>query len=157
TVTDIEPPVVNCPANIAVNTAPGVCTSNVTFVVTNSDNCTVTNLVSVPASGSAFPVGVTTVTSTATDASGNTASCTFTVTVTDIEPPVVSTITATETQGGSPVNVKNCANTTVQGTVNISVLASDICGLSGSPAITLVNGTNTQTATFVNESPAGTF
>ena len=34
-----------------------------------------------PPSGSCFPVGVTTVTCTATDASGNTATCSFTVSV----------------------------------------------------------------------------
>jgi hypothetical protein len=37
-----------------------------------------------PASGSTFPVGTTTVTCTATDASGNTATCSFTVSVFDI-------------------------------------------------------------------------
>src|SRR5439155_1484953 len=57
-------------------------TADVTFTVTASDFCgTVTNLLSVPASGSAFPIGVTTVTNTATDNSGNTSQCTFTVTV----------------------------------------------------------------------------
>ena len=59
---------ITCPANITVNAAAGQCASNVTFSVTATDNCgSVTNLVSVPASGSAFPVGVTTVTNTATD------------------------------------------------------------------------------------------
>src|SRR5207253_1403003 len=38
-------------------------------------------LVSVPASGSAFPVGITTVTNTAIDDSSNISQCTFTVTV----------------------------------------------------------------------------
>ena len=49
-----------------------------------------TNLVSSAASGSTFPVGMTTVTNTATDASGNTSSCTFTVTVTDNQNPVIT-------------------------------------------------------------------
>jgi hypothetical protein len=39
----------------------------------------------VPASGSTFPVGVTTVTCTATDAAGNTGSASFTVTVTLVD------------------------------------------------------------------------
>ena len=42
-----------------------------TFTVSATDNCGVTNLVSSPPSGSTFPVGTTTVTNTATDASGN--------------------------------------------------------------------------------------
>jgi len=53
----------------------------VTFTVMANDACgSVTSLVSVPASGAAFPVGVTTVTNTATDNNGNTSTCTFTVT-----------------------------------------------------------------------------
>ena len=43
-----------------------------------------------PASGSVFPLGVTTVTVTATDASGNTSTKTFTVTVNDMTPPALS-------------------------------------------------------------------
>jgi hypothetical protein len=38
-------------------------------------------VVCTPPSGSCFPIGVTTVTCTATDASGNTATCTFTISV----------------------------------------------------------------------------
>src|SRR5207249_1969383 len=90
-VRDIQGPSITCPANITVNAAAGQCTSNVTFNVTASDTCgSVTNLVSVPASGSAFAVGVTTVTSTATDNSGNTATCTFTVTVRDTQLPTIT-------------------------------------------------------------------
>ena len=70
---------------------PGQCSrSNVTFFVSATDNCGVTNLVSSMASGSTFPVGTTTVTNTATDASGNTTSCSFTVTVTDAQNPVIT-------------------------------------------------------------------
>jgi hypothetical protein len=90
TVNDTQPPVITCPGNITVNTAPGACTSNVTFSVTATDNCAVTNLVSVPASGFSFPVGVTTVTNTAQDSSGNSSQCTFTVTVVDNQPPVLT-------------------------------------------------------------------
>src|SRR4030095_3657494 len=48
---------------------------------TTSDNCSVSSVVCSPASGSIFPVGTTTVTCTATDSSGNTATCSFTVNV----------------------------------------------------------------------------
>jgi hypothetical protein len=48
---------------------------------TASDNCGAATTSCVPASGSTFPVGATTVTCTATDAAGNSATCTFTVTV----------------------------------------------------------------------------
>jgi hypothetical protein len=43
-----------------------------------------------PPSGSTFPIGVTTVTCTSTDASGNTATTSFPVTVVDVVAPVVS-------------------------------------------------------------------
>src|SRR4029077_17040860 len=91
TVTDNQNPVITCPANLVLATDAGRCSrSNVTFVVSATDNCSVTNLVSSPPSGSTFPVGVTTVTNTATDASGNSSSCTFTVTVTDTQNPVIT-------------------------------------------------------------------
>src|SRR5207249_3315905 len=81
TVNDTLAPTITCPANLTVNTAPGACTSNVTFTVSASDDCAVTNVTSSPASGFAFPLGTTTVTSTARDSSGNSSSCSFTVTV----------------------------------------------------------------------------
>jgi len=87
---DLEAPTITCPTNRTVNAAPGACTSNVTFTVTASDNCAVTNLTSSPASGFAFPVGVTTVTSAARDSSGNRSTCTFTVTVNDNQPPQIT-------------------------------------------------------------------
>src|SRR5205085_2094402 len=90
-VRDTQAPTINCPSSIVVAADPGQCSrSNVTFLVTATDNCTVTNLTSTPASGSTFPVGVTTVTNIATDGAGNQASCTFTVTVQDTELPVIS-------------------------------------------------------------------
>ncbi|MFN8289052.1 MAG: HYR domain-containing protein [Chitinophagaceae bacterium] len=91
TVNDQTPPVITCPANITAVTPAGSCTVPVSFNVTATDNCigTVT-IVSVPASGTAFPIGITTVTSTATDVCGNSSTCTFTVTVTDGQLPVIT-------------------------------------------------------------------
>ncbi len=54
----------------------------VPFSVTATDNCSVTSLVSVPASGSNFPIGTTTVNSQARDIAlptGNLSTCSFTV------------------------------------------------------------------------------
>ena len=47
------------------------------------------------ASGSSFPVGVTTSTFTATDSSGNVSTCSFTVTVLDTIPPVIECLADT--------------------------------------------------------------
>jgi len=54
-----------------------------------SDNCPGVTVVASPPSGSTFPVGTTTVTATAMDAAGNTASCMFTVTVNDTQAPTI--------------------------------------------------------------------
>ena len=86
---DLELPVITCPADTAVTTDFGLCGTKVNFIVGATDNCAVT-FVSIPPSGSIFPVGTTLVSSIATDASGNTSSCSFNVTVTDNENPHIS-------------------------------------------------------------------
>jgi HYR domain-containing protein/carboxypeptidase family protein len=82
TVNDTQPPVITCPPNLTAVTATvnDPCTV-VNFTTTASDNCPGVVVVCTPPSGSCFPVGVTTVTCTATDASGNTATCSFTISV----------------------------------------------------------------------------
>ncbi|HWJ90796.1 MAG TPA: T9SS type A sorting domain-containing protein [Flavisolibacter sp.] len=75
---------------MTVSNAPGVCGANVNFSVT-AGTCTVT---SSPASGSFFPVGTTTVTSTARAANGTTSTCSFTVTVNDTEAPKITNVSA---------------------------------------------------------------
>ena len=88
TVNDTEDPDITCPANITVAAAAGVCFANVNFVANATDNCPGVGVTYSHAPGSAFPVGITTVTATATDGAGNTDNCTFTVTVVDTQPPV---------------------------------------------------------------------
>ena len=90
TVTDTQPPVASCPADVTVPNDPDLCSAVVTFAATVSDNCPGATIDCVPPSGSTFPVGTTTVTCTATDAAGNSDTCTFTVTVEDTQPPVAS-------------------------------------------------------------------
>jgi len=53
----------------------------VTFNVTGSDNCGTPTITTDAPAGNVFPVGTTTVTATANDGNGNTASCSFNVTV----------------------------------------------------------------------------
>jgi hypothetical protein len=82
TVADNTAPLVACPADIGQIAALGATGATVTYsAATASDNCSGVSVTSSPASGSLFPIGATTVTATATDASGNTATCTFTVTI----------------------------------------------------------------------------
>jgi uncharacterized repeat protein (TIGR01451 family) len=81
TVTDTEKPSLTCPVNQTV-TVTSEAGTPVSYAVQNvTDNCPGVSLVCSPPSGSTFPVGTTTVTCTATDASGNSSACSFTVTV----------------------------------------------------------------------------
>jgi HYR domain. len=88
TVNDTQPPQITCPANINTKTPqPGNSCVVVNYTTpTATDNCPLPpNPVScTPPSGSCFARGMTTVTCTATDASGNIATCSFKVTVFDI-------------------------------------------------------------------------
>jgi len=89
TVRDTQPPVITCPANITRPNDPGQCGAVVSFSATATDNCSGVVVTYDHAPGSFFAVGTTTVHATATDASGNTSNCSFTVTVNDVEPPVI--------------------------------------------------------------------
>jgi hypothetical protein len=82
TVVDNTAPNVTCPANITV-TIPADQNSAVVEFATpvGTDSCGEVTVTTSPVSGSAFPVGVTTVTVTARDESDNVKTCTFTVTV----------------------------------------------------------------------------
>jgi uncharacterized repeat protein (TIGR01451 family) len=83
TVSDHEPPTISCPSSFTLEpTCPSGAVGNYTTPV-GSDNCAgaVTNRTAGLASGSVFPIGTTTVTYTVTDSSGNSTSCSFTVTV----------------------------------------------------------------------------
>jgi len=83
TVQDHEPPTISCPSNITLEpTCPSGAKATYTAPV-GTDNCpgAITTLTAGGASGSVFPIGTTTVTYTVTDASGNSTSCSFTVTV----------------------------------------------------------------------------
>ncbi|MBT8376624.1 MAG: HYR domain-containing protein, partial [Bacteroidia bacterium] len=98
TVQDIIAPVItDCPSNITQVNDSGVCEAVVTWTEpTASDNCTssadlIWERSHVP--GDIFPVGTTTVTYTATDASGNTSSmCSFDIIVTNNLPENVNGI-----------------------------------------------------------------
>lgn len=94
TVRDTQPPVITCPANITQNNDPGQCGAIVTFAATATDNCSNATVTYDHNPGTFFDVGVTTVTATATDSSGNTSTCSFTVTVNDVEPPVIHDLAA---------------------------------------------------------------
>jgi hypothetical protein len=114
TVNDNTPPVISCPANITVylplnTTATSMAVSYP--AATATDNCgQPINLGYSKASGSVFNMGPTPVTATATDSHGNTASCTFTVTVlydfTGFFQPVDNLPTVNQMKAGQAVPTK---------------------------------------------------
>ncbi|MEM6345238.1 MAG: HYR domain-containing protein [Bacteroidota bacterium] len=121
TVNDTELPTITCPANIVVGTDPGQCDAVVNYSVTGNDNCPGFNISQTAglASGATFPLGATTVTYEITDAAGNTANCSFIVTVNDTENPALTcpaNITVNNTPGlceavvtyAAPVGTDNC-------------------------------------------------
>ena len=96
TVSDNELPIItSCPSNITVNTTPGQCSKVVSWAQpTASDNCPGVFMAPVPQGpGSTFALGVTTIIYTAVDASANSSTCSFTVTVNDNESPVITACT----------------------------------------------------------------
>ncbi|MDR5591991.1 Ig-like domain-containing protein, partial [Christiangramia sp. SM2212] len=155
TVNDTEGPEIACPANMNLNNDPGVCGAIVDFTIPeftdNSGSATIEQTAG-PAPGDLFPVGTTTVTFVATDASGNSTTCSFDVIVTDNEAPVVETIadinvdTDTDVCGavvefGNIITSDNCEVDTVEvteglisgsvypvGTTEVTINVTDIYG-----------------------------
>lgn len=156
TVRDSIAPLVNLPADQVIE-ATGPDGAVAWFTATASDVVGVASLTSSAASGSTFPIGVTTVTITATDATGNSTSAAFTITVRDTVAPVVNVpadqvIEATGPAGAvalfaaTAVDTVGVASFTSSaasgsifpvGTTTVTVTATDAAGNSTSAAFTI--------------------
>lgn len=89
---DISAPVLSLPGDLVVEaTGPAGAAANYAASATDDVDGAVPVTLS-PASGSTFPLGTTTVNASATDAAGNTASGSFTVTVQDTTAPVITSL-----------------------------------------------------------------
>lgn len=154
TVLDTVSPSVTPPANITAYSGSGQCGTTVTWASpVGSDNCSVGNISASIASGSFFNKGVTTVSLTATDPSGNSSNSSFTVTVLDTIAPVftsgVSGISITPNANScdavvtwnAPTATDNCSavsysfsqasgSTFPVGTTTVTVTATDADGNS---------------------------
>ncbi len=96
-VKDVSDPFIIAPANITQSSDPGTCGAYVKVPApVTGDNCSVQSVVNSinggPGASGRYPVGVTTITWTVTDGSGNKATATQTITVTDNEPPVITSL-----------------------------------------------------------------
>ncbi|MFN8396142.1 MAG: HYR domain-containing protein [Bacteroidia bacterium] len=147
TVNDNEAPAITCPASFTAGTDPGLCGAAVSFNAQAGDNCGAVSTSFSPASGSLLPVGTTTVTATATDGSGNTATCSFTVTVNDNEAPAI-TCPSNITTSNDPGQCSAAVSYTVSGTDNCGATTT-VSPASGS---VFASGTTTVTATATDPS-----
>ncbi|MES2332773.1 MAG: MopE-related protein [Bacteroidota bacterium] len=129
TVTDNQPPVITTNGDQNVNAEQGKCGATVSASASAKDNCSVGTPSGVRSDGLAlsdpYPVGTTTITWNVTDGNGNPAApVTQTVTVTDNQPPVITT------NGDQNVNAEQgkCG-----ATVSVSASAKDNCSV-GTPS-----------------------
>jgi hypothetical protein len=146
TVTDDENPTITCPADVVTTTSAdgtGNCSTTAAVgVPVTGDNCGVTSVVAqvggvtIDPVTYAFGTGLTVVTWIASDAAGNTASCTQNVTVTDDENPVAlckdisvaldalgnASITADDIDNGSTDNCGIASKSAVPNTFTIADL-----------------------------------
>ncbi|TVR85766.1 MAG: HYR domain-containing protein, partial [Saprospirales bacterium] len=150
TVEDNEVPAITCPADVTIDTDVGECFATYSPAVASAtDNCGIDEVSNdAPAT---FSVGETTVTHTATDVNGNTATCEQTVTVEDNEVPAI-TCPADVT---IDTDVGECFATYSPAVAS----ATDNCGIdevsNDAPATFLVGETTvTHTATDVNSNEA---
>src|SRR5688572_7847239 len=155
TVTDDENPVITCVADQPVTTAVGVCTythSGTTWNATATDNCTVASITyalsgatsgtGTSLNGVVFNLGVTTVTWTATDGSSNIDVCSFDVTVTDDENPVITCVAY------QPVTLAVCVCTYTHSGTTWNATATDNCTVA---SITYaLSGATSGTGTSLN-------
>ena len=131
---DNEDPEITCLEDISISNDNGQCGAVVNYTApVGTDNVpgAITNLTQGLGSGAFFPVGTTTEVYTVTDASGNTSSCSFTVTVLDSENPTISCpqdIVVQVAEGVStaivdfttPLFSDNCPNANIQQTQGLA-------------------------------------
>jgi len=129
TVVDNTPPTISCQADIIADFNPAFNGAVVTYTApVGTDNCasTTTQIAGLP-SGSTFPTGTTTNTFKVTDASGNTAQCSFKVTVALTSLIGLDSVTITgsgyadsyNSSGGYPATKSSLANILSNGTITI--------------------------------------
>ena len=165
TVKDTTPPVITAPADVTAE-ATSAAGATVTYALPGAEDIVSGNVAvaASQASGSTFSLGATSVGLTATDAAGNTATASFTVTVVDTTAPELSVpdnvtaeatsasgaivtypaATATDAVGVTSLNHSQASGSTFAlGTTTVNVNASDAAGntSTGSFSVTVVDTT----------------
>lgn len=97
---DITAPTVTCPSDLSVNNGVNCdyTLPNYGSITTVIDDCPDYSIVQTPAIGSTVNPGINAITIDITDAGGNTATCSFTLTVIETESPIIT----------CPTNISTC-------------------------------------------------
>jgi len=141
TVNDVTLPLITCPGNQAgtVNASCQFTLPDYTGLATASDNCSTPTITQSPVAGTIVTNGTTTISLTATDALGNTATCNFNVIVSDAIVPTAicqnitvflnaagnATIAASDIDGGSSDNCSAVTLSASQTTFTCANLGSN--------------------------------
>ncbi|MDB4591457.1 HYR domain-containing protein, partial [Flavobacteriaceae bacterium] len=154
------PPSIVCPANITVVNDSDSCDAIVTFAATDTTGVPTSVITYSQDPGTAFPVGTTTVTATATNSLG-TDQCTFTITVNDTQNPAwvvaPSDLTVQCDGSGNTTEFNDWLNNTFTGSDNCTVVTvtndstglSDDCGATGTETVTFtLTDSNTNSITL---------
>lgn len=164
-VESVPPVISNCPGDINEILGVSLCSKGVSWTVpTATDNCGLASFTSSHSPGEQFPAGVTTITYTATDNFGNTATCSFNIVITDNEKPkftscpadiVVSTDAGCEAVASwsVPTASDNCSIGSVTsnfipgssfpiGTTEVVYTASDLAGNTSKCSFSVVVNSN---------------
>jgi hypothetical protein len=179
TVQDNAPTLASTPGNISVNVDAGACGAVVNYTApTFDDDCDGASLTGILtagiASGSAFPLGITTIEYTYTDGSAQSISESFTITVVDNEAPTIDPMadvvvnandlncSASGVSLGTPVTADNCNVASVSNNApanfptGSTIVTWTVTDDAGNSATTMQNVTvTTDLAGSVIETPAG--
>lgn len=153
TVIDTEPPTISCASDLIVDFDGAVNGAVVTYTppvgVDNCPGAVTTQIAGLP-SGATFPVGTTTNTFRVTDAAGNTASCSFKVTVAltsiigldSVSLSGVGYIDSYDSTGGYPATKGSLANVLSNGTITIAGSAKVFGNVRSTRAGVAMSGTS---------------
>ncbi|MBX7243121.1 MAG: HYR domain-containing protein [Bacteroidia bacterium] len=163
-VNDVTPPSISAmPSNITITAWAGICSTPVNWAAPlSSDNCGTPSLLASHIPGSFFPLGTTTVTYTAQDGAGNTASASFTVTVNPTTLSVLGTNNTTVHANRECTDMNGWTHyfDTVNNIIVLSVMKNGVntLGMVGDPTFDVRTATTnlfgTNVATDINNPPA---
>ncbi len=84
-VIDLQVPEIQCPASIVNTVMPGECGANITFDATANDNCGIASINYSHPPGGYFTIGDHVIDCIATDLSGNVTTCSFNISIMDLD------------------------------------------------------------------------